>query len=273
MQQQLLNSAGMNTTSLKQSIESSVKELAGLTDQAKISEWFKSYIETAAKFNRYSLCNQLLIMFQMPTASRVCGFVSWNKLGRHVKKGCRGIRILAPSIKTIERENAKGNTEEKVITNFFPVSVFDISQTEGKDLPDVDLETKYNGDKELMQKLTDFCSKINVKIELKQLSEELFGYSQGGLIVLNETKTFPTMLSTFVHEIAHELLHHKDSRLSRGEREIQAEGTAFVVCKHFGAEPKSFNYLAIYNADYKKIMQNLEAISETSKRIIESIEV
>ena len=101
----------------------------------------------------------------------------------------------------------------------------------------------------------------------------LFGFSSGGRISIESGQSINSQLCTLLHEVAHELLHKAADRasMSKEQMEIQAEGTAFVVSKYFNIENKSFNYLALWDADHNKIMQNLKAIAEASKRIIKGL--
>ena len=120
-----------------------LKQLAAETDRFKRSEFFRQYLETVSKFWKYSYHNQLLIARQMPDASRIAGFRKWREMGRWVKKGSKAIKILAPRIRKIMELNEAGALVEKDETvDFYPVSVFDVSQTEGKSLPDVDIAVK-----------------------------------------------------------------------------------------------------------------------------------
>jgi hypothetical protein len=99
----------------------------------------------------------------------------------------------------------------------------------------------------------------------------MLGYSKGGQIAITNTESVNTQVNTMIHEVAHELLH-KGKRLTKQTCEIQAEGVAYVVTRHFGMENRSYNYLALYDANYRKIMENLRAISTASKAIIEFLE-
>ncbi len=254
-------------------IEANVKKLAQETDNFKRSEFFEGYLETMAKFWQYSYHNQLLIHFAMPTATTVAGFKKWQELGRSVNKGQKAIKILAPYIRKIKELDKKTQEEvEKNITLFFPVNVFDISQTEGKPLPEVKLTVDGDNYKDFLETLVEFCKEKNIKVDFKNLGiNGLYGYSKGGAIAISNNESINSQVNIIIHEITHELLH-KDSKLSKQQKEIQAEGTAYVVTKHFGMENKSYNYLALYDADYKKIMENLRAIAEASKEVIEFLE-
>ncbi|MDI6737297.1 MAG: ArdC-like ssDNA-binding domain-containing protein [Nanoarchaeota archaeon] len=242
-------------------VEQALKQLASETEEAKKSQFFKEYLNIMSRFWDYSPYNQLLIYLQMPNAARVAGFHKWKQLGRSVIKGSRAIRILAPA-KSRKIEDEK----EETITYFRRVSVFDISQTEGKPLPDIDIEVK--GETEgLMQKLLNFCQKQNLNVAFEDLREDLHGYAANGNITINSSKSNNTQINALLHEIAHALLHNT-SELSKEQKEIQAEAVAFVTAKHFNMETKSFNYLALYNANQEKIMQNLKDVAGCAKTII-----
>jgi len=256
---------------LLQEIVLYLKELAEETDKVKQSEFFKHYLDTMSRFWKYSYHNQLLIFRQMPKATKVAGFRKWQEMNRRVKKGSKAIKILAPYIKRIvETDSKTGEKKEKKITYFYPVSVFDQSQTEGQPLPEIDICIEGDSCMDFLKRLLDFCDSRNIKVDFKNLGiNDLYCYSLGGQIAIADTKSVNTQVNTLIHEIAHEVLLHKDQKLNKQQKEIQAEGVAYVVTKHFGIENKSVNYLAFYDADYKKIMENLKAISEASREIIE----
>jgi hypothetical protein len=137
-------------------------------------------------------------------------------------------------------------------------------------LPDIDICIDGDSCKEFLKHLLDFCDSRNIKVDFRNLGiNDLYGYSLGGQIAIADTKSINTQVNTLIHEVAHEILSHKDQKIDRQQREIQAEGVAYVVTKHFSMENKSVSYLAFYDADYKKIMENLKAISEASREIIE----
>ncbi|MBU1622547.1 MAG: ImmA/IrrE family metallo-endopeptidase, partial [Nanoarchaeota archaeon] len=250
-----------------QLVEEKLQQLAKETDNVKKSEFFKKYLETMSKFWQYSYHNQLLIHLTKPDASKVAGFQTWKKLGRSVKKGSKAIRIVAPF-------TSKDKDEDKTFTYFVPVSVFDISQTDGEPLPDIDIALEGEDQGKLLDYLVEFCQAKDIKLDFTSLGiNGVYGYSKGGEIKVSSEGSVNTKANTLVHEIAHELLHYTEEgkSLSKQQKEIQAEGTAYVVCKHFGLETKSFNYLALYDADYKKITGNLQAIAKVSKEILEFI--
>ena len=262
------------STDLINEIETRLKDLASETDEYKRSEFFKQYLDVMSRFWKYSYHNQMLICCRMLDATRVAGFKTWKELNRNVKKGSKAIKILAPYKKKVTDTDPVTNEEkEKRITLFIPVNVFDISQTEGETLPDIEISVTGDNYKDFFDKLVSLCKDKSIEVNFENLGiNGLYGYSQGGQIAVTNTESINTQTNTLIHEIAHELLHKGENSFSKQEREIQAEGTAYVVTKHFGMENKSFNYLALYDADYKKIMDNLKSVAEASKEIIEFLE-
>jgi len=246
-----------------------LRQLAKETDKVKRSEHFKRFLITMARFWKYSYHNQMLIMHQMPEATRVAGFRKWRQMGRHVLKGSKAIRILAPRFKKVmEIDDGGALVEKEEVVYFVPVPVFDQSQTEGVPLPDVTITVEGDSNRGILESLIAFCESKKIKVNFKNLRiNGLYGYSKGGQIAVTSTESVNTQVNTLIHEIAHELLH-KGSILSTQRKEIQAEGVAYVVGQHFGMVTKSFNYLAIYHANYKKIMENLKAIARASKEVI-----
>jgi hypothetical protein len=210
----------------------------------------------------------------MPDATRVAGFRTWQTLKRRVLKGSKAIKILAPYKKKVtDTDPVTKEEKEKRITLFIPVNVFDVSQTEGEALPDIDISVTGDNYKDFLDNLVSLCKDKSIEVKFENLAiNGLYGFSKGGEIAVTNTESINTQVNTLIHEIAHELLHKGENTFSKQEKEIQAEGTAYVVTKHFGMENKSFNYLALYDADYKKIMDNLKSVAEASKEIIEFLE-
>ena len=151
-------------------VEGRLKELAEETDSFRKSDFFKQYLETMSKFWQYSYHNQLLIHFAMPTASRIAGFRKWQELNRKVKKGSKAIKILAPYIKAVkELDSVTLQEVEKEITLFFPVSVFDISQTDGEPLPEISITVDGDNYKDFLEALKEFCIEKQIKVYFKSL--------------------------------------------------------------------------------------------------------
>ncbi|MFC1716444.1 ArdC-like ssDNA-binding domain-containing protein, partial [Candidatus Poribacteria bacterium] len=213
-----------------------LRNLAKETDEVKKSEFFKQYLETMSKFWRYSYHNQLLIVHQMPRATRVAGFRKWREMGRWVRKGCKAIRILAPRFRKelVYDEEAKRFVEKEEVVYFVPVPVFDLSQTEGQPLPEVEISIEGDNYKGFLDNLMAFCESKKIKVNFKNLGiNGLYGYSKGGQIAITNTESINTQVNTMIHEVAHELLH-RGRALSKQRTEIQAEGVAYVVTRHYG---------------------------------------
>lgn len=253
---------------LNQKITNFVKDLAKETDEARISAVMQNYLAFCSSFYHYSLMNQILIFLHKSNASRVAGYRDWLKRHRYVKKGERGIPIMAPIPITMKDENGK---EVVLQLRFKTVYVFDISQTDGEPLPeppDWKSPEKYP---DLEDMLIKYANSLNIKVEIEDLSASgSQGYSEGGKIGMDPTAGTKTL----IHEIAHELLHHtKEVKLkSRKEIELEAEAVAYVVSRALEINDlKSPNYLALWDADGKKILDRLDTIRSTSNQILTAI--
>lgn len=243
-----------------------IQLLADLTDTAARSESMIAFMSTLAKFYKYSLNNILLIMIQNPDASRVAGYMDWkNKHNRQVRKGEHGIKILAPCAYKIDPDDKESPME---IKGFRVVNVFDISQTDGEDLPDAPNWVSPGKNEKLESKLLQFAVDNQIKVEITEdLPDGAQGSSQGNAIKLAPNAGTKTL----IHELAHELLH-KEKKYNRKTMELEAESIAFVVGYTFGLDDlASPNYLALWEADAEKIMDRINIIRKAAIRIIEGI--
>ncbi len=219
----------MKPSFLLTQIKGFVEQLAQETDEARRSKAFKAYLDTSARFWRYSWRNQVLILLQCPAASRVAGFRAWQELGRRIVGGSKAIRILAPFTKKVEETDKEtGERTERKITFFVPVAVFDVSQTTGKPLPALDVELSGNGQQGLLDALQAYCKQLSVVVEFQELRPGLYGFAKPGKIVVSSKQSIDAQAATLLHEIAHVLLHFdcKGNGLDRQAREVQAEGVA-----------------------------------------------
>jgi len=260
---------------LERQVQECLAQLADETDSFRKSAFFKGYLDTMAKFWQYSYHNQLLIHAQCKDATRVAGFRAWNELGRRIKAGSKAIKILAPCTKKVVKKDLNGEEKETAFTYFFPVSVFDVSQTNGRELPKIDVEVEGDNLKGLLDNLLCFCKSHNIEVEFKEFGVNgLYGYSKGGKIAVSSKQSVNSQVNTLIHEIAHELIHYskKGLKFSKEEKEIQAEATAYVISKALGFENRAPNYLALYTDDKEKIMQNFEVISTASRKILEFLD-
>lgn len=253
---------------LRANITDRIKRLAELTDQAAISEQIQAYLETCGKFHRYSFNNIMLIAFQNPNATMVAGYKRWLELNRYVRRGEKGIAILAPCIYKTNPNDENSPTEVK---GFRVVYVFDISQTNGEPLPKPPEWTSSERQAELEQALIDFSRAQEITFTRAPLEGETQGVSKGGEIILSPDAG----VKTLIHELAHELLHKNgfaNITLDRRIKELEAEAVAFVVGEHFSlTDLTSPNYLALWEADSEAILARLDRIRTTAAQIIEAV--
>ena len=268
------------------------------------SERYREYLRVMSKFHNYSINNTLLIAMQKPDASLVAGFSAWkNNFGRNVMKGQKGIKIIAPSPFKIRQEvekidphtqkpiigkDGKPVTEEKEIKipAYKVVSVFDVSQTEGKELPDIAVD-ELTGD---VDRYKDFFAALEKTSPVPIAFENIEGGSHGYYhledkrIAINEGMSELQTLKTAIHEIAHAKLHDIDlnapkdeqPRVDRRTREVEAESVAYTVCQHYGLDTSdySFGYVAGWSSgrELSELKSSLETIRSAAAEIINSID-
>jgi hypothetical protein len=252
---------------LKTRITQHIEELAAATDAARVSDEMLRYLDTYAKFYQYSAFNVWLIMMAKPDASFVAGFKKWQTMGRYVRRGEHGIPILAPIFDI--RITMEGNEEQKLV-GFRTVFVYDISQTDGKPLPEPPNWKSPEKNAELQNSLIRFADSKGIAVQIKPIGRDIQGVSLGGKIILDPDAGTKTL----IHEIGHELLHHTESAPSdRTIRELEAESIAYVVAKHFGIDGLSSpNYNALHGATAEKIIDHLERIRKISVELIQALE-
>jgi antirestriction protein ArdC len=242
--------------------------------EAGKSEALKNYLVAMGKFRRYSWNNVLLIASQRPAASRVAGFHAWHDLGRTVKKGEKGIMILAPMRAKQEWTPGQDQPKESYrVTGFRPAYVFDISQTEGKPLPEF---AKTTGDpRQFTEKLKALAAHQGITVEYDETIKPAQGISSGGRIRLLPGLEPAEEFSTLAHELAHEMLHHGQEApaLPKLVRETQAEAVAYVVSRGIGLETNTAaaDYIALYNGDKATLAKSLSAIQEASAKILDEL--
>lgn len=270
-----------------------IKEITDKLEQG-IKELFESenyinYLKCMSRFTDYSLNNTLLITMQRPDSSLVAGFRKWNEFNRYVRKGEKGIKILAPCIYKAEKEDGdngteksnKDDAEERVLKGFRVVHVFDISQTEGEELPTIAhvLDESVEGYSDFMTALKQISPS---PIEFKKVEGSANGYYHlvDKNIVIDTGMSEMMNCKTTIHEIAHAILHNQDDGaekdIDRHTKEVQAESTAFVVCQYYGLDTSdySFGYIAGWSSgrDLKELKASLDTIRQTADKIIKGID-
>jgi hypothetical protein len=257
------------TDTLSAKIAAIVDQLANATDAARVAETMTRFLETAAQFHSYSWGNQMLIASSRPDATRVAGYQTWRGAGRQVRRGERGIAILAPVITQLKDES--GEPAGNVRVSFKTVHVFDVAQTDGEPLPEPPAWTSPEQDTALAAGLTAFAIARGIQVIVGELPGQTQGASCGGTILLSPTAGTKTL----IHELAHEMLHQHllAGLLPRQTVELQAESVAYVVARHFGLEPAgSPNYLALWGAEGRDIRATLATIQRCAAEIIGAIE-
>ena len=214
------------------------------------------------------------LMISVGGCTHVAGFHTWHKLGRFVKKGEKGILILAPIIRPKNQSVEQTDTDESsTAVGFRAAYVFDISQTDGQELPAIG---NVNGDpREYRERLGKFVTDQNILLEYSQDIAPARGISAGGKITLLPGQTPAEEFATLAHEVAHELMHRDERRASTSKRsrETEAEAVAFVVCQTIGLETGSAaqDYIQLYEGDAKLLSESLEHIQQTATRILNTI--
>lgn len=256
---------------LKKSIDTSIATLSNAVDEVRASEAFKAYLSTQARFHNYSFGNIMLIMGQFSTASQVAGYQTWKKLQHQVKKGSKGIAIFAP--RSFTKEVVKdGKTVEETGMYFRVVHVFDVSQTDGPELPTFDVPTVEQAADTVLAAMNKVADKRDIPITYAPIDDLVLGRSWGGRVDIDNTHTTGQQAKTLAHELAHEALHQEDrGELTRTIAELEAESVAYVVCAHFGLDVavRASRYIALWSGDSKALRESLKRISDTARNIID----
>ena len=256
------------------------------------SDNYKNHLKVMSKFHNYSFNNQMLIYLQNPNATFLKTYKGWqNDFDRQVKKGEKSITILAPMpIKKdieVEKNDEQGNrikVKETVdLLLFKPISVFDISQTQGREIENLHLVEELKFDVSNFNSFFDTLKKISpVNISFENIESGAKGYYHivDNRIVINNGMSQSQTIKTTMHEIAHSILHNKELQAKRNPsketKEIEAESVAYIVCTHFDIDTSdySFPYLASWSnvKELKELKASLEIIKNTSSELIQNIE-
>jgi len=269
----------MNRDDAMKQSEAALKDLAKALSEGRSATLVK-YLDTLSRFHRYSFGNCMLIAIQKPDASLVAGFHHWRKTGRWVKKGERGITILAPMISRCKGDDdaaeskVEGENRPRALWGFRAVHVFDISQTDGKELPNFAVVRGDPGEK--LARLEDVIRRKGIELIYSPIPGGALGISEDGKVTVLPTLTQAKTFATLVHELAHELLHKGDRRreTTKTVRETEAEAVSYVVCKAAGLDcsTMSSDYIQLYAGSAETLMQSLELIRDVATDIITELE-
>ncbi|MEW5980104.1 MAG: ArdC family protein [Acidobacteriota bacterium] len=268
----------MKIEQAKQLTDQALDQLIQALEAGK-SEVLKAYLATMSRFRRYSWGNLLLIALQMPSASRVAGFHTWRSLGRFVKKGEKGIMILAPIVVKRRADQDVTVAEDGVsaadqaLVGFRPVYVWDQSQTDGNPLSEFAEVTGDPG--QYSDRLKSYVQQLGIALEFSSDIAPAKGVSHGGKITLLPDLSPAETFSTLVHEVSHELLHRSERRAqtTRTSRETEAEAVAFVVSTAVGLElsTSSSDYIQLWQGDKQLLIESLHFVQQAASQILTAI--
>jgi antirestriction protein ArdC len=247
--------------------------------EAGHSDALTAYLDAMSRFHNYSFGNILEIARQRPTATRVAGLYAWNQLGRKVRKGEKGIRILAPIVGIKRKKDEEANKDitkqnTRVLVGFRNAYVFDVEQTEGAELPTLREMTGTVG--ENRDRLVSFIETQGIELDFTEKIAPALGMSYGGKIAILPGQSEAEEFSTLVHELAHEMLHKAERRTTTTKvvRETEAEAIAFVIGKAVGLETgsASADYIQLYHGNASLLAESLEVIQQTSGVILAALQ-
>jgi antirestriction protein ArdC len=252
--------------------DDALAKLAAALEQGK-SDALIQYLTVMAKFHHYSFGNIMLILAQRPDASHVAGFNTWKDVNRWVKKGEKGIAIIAPMLLKNRDADAQPKDDAKTIVRFKAVHVFDVSQTEGEPLPETAATSGDPG--AYTTRLKALIESRGIKLTQDPVPAGALGVSKGGEIRIRPDLPPAQAFEVLVHELAHEMLHHGDGSVRGGKSvvETEAEAVAFVVCHSVGLNTGSAasDYIQLHQGSKETLAQSLDRIQKTANLILEGI--
>jgi antirestriction protein ArdC len=262
----------MTTEQAKSLSETAIAKLMDALERGQ-SDALKTYLSVMSRFHRYSWGNILLIYSQKPDATRIASFHAWLQMRRYVRKGEKGIVILAPMVGRKKSDDELSEDERTRLFGFRAAHVFDVSQTDGDRLPE--FATVKGDPADYTERLTQFVARQNIALEYDVRIAPANGMSSGGKITLLPDLSPADHFATLIHEIAHELLHRGDRRTqtTRTVRETEAEAVAFVVCEVVGLDTNtaSADYIRLYSGDKVTLAGSLHFIQSTAAAILTAI--
>jgi len=267
----------MKTEEIRKMGEEAITKLAAELE-TRPSEALQKYLRAmaSASLRRYSVGNLLLILGQCPNATKVAGFHAWQRMGRHIKKGSRGIAIFAPMVLRKKMVVVTGPDEDDItekeeeVVRYKPVYVWDVTMTEGKPLPE---PNRVQGEPGVyLQHLEDYVARLGIKLEYGP-TMDAEGFTTGDRIVLKLAMAPAATFAVLAHELAHVRLEHRGTELTRMQREAEAEGCAAVVSEAIGLDvgTASSDYLKNYKVTKETLMASLIRIRDVAMEILDAI--
>ncbi len=263
----------------KQLAAQALNKLQAALDAGR-SDTLATFLRTVARFHEYSFRNIMLILSQCPDATRVAGYKTWQALGRQVRKGEKGIIIIAPMLLRNGDDEQTADEPDRRDADpglrFRAAYVFDIAQTDGEALPKL---SEVTGDPQHYTEQLEAMIRSRA-IHLKYVPADAIGGAQGaslgGAILMQQDLSPAEQFSTLAHELAHELLHRADGqeRPPKVVRETEAEAVAFVACEAIGlhAGNAASDYIQLYTGDAETLAASLDRIQKTAAIIIEGLQ-
>jgi antirestriction protein ArdC len=263
----------MKVEEVKQITNKALEELVTALESGH-SETLTAYLKTMSLFSKYSLNNLLLIARQRPDARRVAGYQSWRKLGRFVRKGEKGIAIIAPLIRRkSEIENLETAEEGSMIRGFKVAHVFSEEQTDGEPLPEIGHVTGDPG--YYLSRLEQFVRENGIELRYSDDIAPARGMAEKGKITLLPEQTPAEAFATLAREAAHSETHfgYRRSQTTKRIRETEAESVAYVVCSAIGLETGTAaqDYVGLYGGDSTLLLESLQYIQKAANRILTAI--
>ena len=258
---------------LREQIQEQMAALVASAGDVRASEQFQQWLAHVARFHRYSAGNVLLIWLQRPGATRVAGYRRWQTMGRQVRKGEKGIGILAPIPLTAAMEDTETGESKQVQTGirFKPVHVFDVEQTDGDELPEPPDWKGEGRDGRLESALLDYAASLGIEVRHEDSASGALGWSRKGTMAYSDKGNVPL---TIAHELAHELAPRWREELGKRVTESLAELVAAIVCMHFGVDAgdSPATYVATWTDDPADLLRNIERGQRVASQIIENVE-
>jgi hypothetical protein len=260
----------MKVEQARQIASKAIDELSQALERGH-SETLRKYLAAMARFRQYSWHNVAMIFSQRPDATHVAGFHTWKQLGRNVKKGAKGIMILAPVLLRESKDEVREEQQNPIALGFRVVYVFDQLDTEGEPL--CELSSAQGDPSGYTEKLKQFAQR-GIHLEYSDGIYPAQGQCSPGKITLLPGQSTAEEFCTLAHEVAHSLLHMQERRTetTKRVRETEAEAVSFVVCEAIGlTASNSVDYIHLYSGDKDTLTESIENVQRASAEILAAI--